>query len=444
MNARELALKMLMQITEEQKLSHTVMARELAAVPEMDKKERSFASMLCQGVVERKETLDFLIAQYSSVKPQKMKPLVRNIIRMGFYQLAYTSVPPSAVCNEAVKLVKKKGLGGLSGFVNGVLRSYAREPKKPEAFLGQASEMRKLALCYSVPEWLAEKFVAWYGIDLTREMFEVFLQRSDLTVRVNRSRVSREACIKSLVSDGVCVSDGRWLAQALRLSGVDTLEKLSAFREGYIQVQDESSMLPVLCAGLKDGDYVIDCCAAPGGKALQAADILQQGRVSARDVSEYKLNKLRENVERLGFQNVELLLQDATQVRAEDIGKADVVLADLPCSGLGIIARKPDIKYHATEEGMRSLQELQRKILATVVKYLKPGGVLIFSTCTINPGENIENVRWIREELGLCESSLDPYLPDGLKNADTKKGYLQLLPLANTSDGFFVSRFQKQ
>ena len=229
---------------------------------------------------------------------------------------------------------------------------------------------------------------------------------------------------------------------------------------------------------------MIDCCAAPGGKALQAADLLlragqaalvQGGRtetpgaeklppragqsaaaqesglslrglVSARDISEYKLSKIRENISRCGFPNVEVLLWDACSLRQEDAGKADVVLADLPCSGLGIIARKPDIKYNVSPEGLSELVRLQRRMLETAAKYVKPGGVLIYSTCTVNPGENRENAEWIERELGLEAQSLLPYLPEKMRAGEAllpeaERGRLQLLPEAGGTDGFFVSRF---
>ncbi|MDE7299659.1 MAG: 16S rRNA (cytosine(967)-C(5))-methyltransferase [Lachnospiraceae bacterium] len=484
MNARELALTMLLQITEEKKLCHTVLARELGKYPGLDKRERAFAARLCEGVVERMLTLDYLISRCSSVKPEKQKPVVRNILRMGFYQLNYMEVPPSAVCNEAVKLAKKRGFAGLSGFVNGVLRAAARETDGLSAAVAGLEREERLSVLYSVPAWLVGRFLDWYGEESTERMFRAFLEEPALTARVNLSKCSADQCRQRLESEGLEVCGGVFVPEALRLSGIDSPGRIGALRDGFLQIQDESSMLPVLCAGIKPGDYVIDCCAAPGGKALQAADLLLRagrnaraqgsqaeppgadrpplcagqsaaaqesgvplrGLVSARDISEYKLSKIRENISRCGFPNVEVLLWDACRLRQEDAGKADVVLADLPCSGLGIIARKPDIKYNASPEGLSELVRLQRRMLETAAKYVKPGGVLIYSTCTVNPEENRENAEWIERELGLEAQSLLPYLPEKMRAEEAllpeaERGRLQLLPEPGRTDGFFVSRF---
>lgn len=482
MNARELVLDMLLEITEEKKLYHTVLSRAFSRQPDMEKKDRAFASALCTGCVERLLTLDCLIGHYSTAPVAKMKPVIRNILRMGFYQLYYMAVPASAICNEAVKLAKKRGLAGLSGFVNGVLRNAARNPLFPETAAEKLGTVQKLSVLYSVPEWLTERFISWYGEESTERMFRGFLGKSDLTVRVNLGRIGVRECRELLIRDGIQVRDGAYVKSALHIAGLDSVEKIEAFQKGFIQVQDESSMLPVLCAGIRAGDRIIDCCAAPGGKTVQAADALLAaeqrtaaekqeeaerqggiaatehngtvipeqddknagcGMVSARDISEYKLQRIRENVERAGYDNVEILLADALKLRKEDIGTADIVLADLPCSGLGIIGKKPDIKYNVTPEMLEELKKLQREILSVVVQYLKPGGVLIYSTCTVNKEENIENAEWIRKTLGMVPESLEPYLPEALHSEDTHRGWLQLLPELGKTDGFFISRFRK-
>lgn len=466
MQARAVALDMLLAVTEEKKPSHTVAARELAKYPEMEKKERAFAKRLFTGTIERMLTLDFLIDRYSKTKTDKMKPVIRGILRMGMYQLYFMDVPPSAVCNEAVKLAKKRGFTGLSGFVNGVLRAAVREPVKLSEELLRLPETKALSLSYSMPEWLCASFLSWYGRERTERIFAAFLEPAGLTVRVNRSKCDTKTVRERFVQAGIAVRDGSFLPEALHLSGIDAVAGLPGFAEGDFAVQDESSMLPVLCAGIGAGAYVIDCCAAPGGKAMHAADVLREaektaagmcgadaqkqcgvlkkGMVSARDVSDYKLLKIRENAARCGFDNIEELLFDATKLRAEDAERADVVLADLPCSGLGIIGKKPDIKYNMTPEGLKELAALQREILQNAAQYVKPGGVLIYSTCTVNPAENQENFGWIAEALGLVPESLNAYLPEALHSDTTRSGYLQLLPEAGTCDGFFVSRFRKK
>lgn len=444
MNAREIVLELLIEILEEKKLSHLALQQKLTAHPELAKIDRAFIKRLCEGTLERLLTLDYLIGCYSTVKVRKMKPLIRNLLRMSIYQLYYMEVPASAVCNEAVKLAKKKGFTGLSGFVNGVLRAVVRKPVDLEEETKNLPTAERLGICYSVPEWLVKVFVEWYGEAETERMFAAFFTQEAVTVRVNTSRITVAECVERLTAQGVAVQQGVYCDAALHISGYDSLEKLDLFAKGYLMVQDESSMLPALCADIREDGYVIDCCAAPGGKTLQAADLLKHtGKVSARDISEGKLKKIRENLLRTGFLNVEVLLADAGELRTEDIGRADVVLADLPCSGLGIIGKKPDIKYNITPEALQELQTLQRRLLSVVSQYVKPGGILIYSTCTLNPGENAKNAQWIKEQLGLIPESLDEYLPKELHSEETRQGYLQLKPQPGCCDGFFVSRFRR-
>jgi len=453
MQARTIALDMLLSISQEKQPSHKVFARELSKYPGMEKKERAFARRLAAGVVERQITLDFLIERYSKIRVEKLKPIIREILRMGMYQLFYMEVPASAACNEAVKLAKKRGLSGLSGYVNGVLRAAARDGIDLEDIFLSCKEEDLLSLQYSMPKWLVKNFFSWYGREQSEQIFSAFFVPSGLTVRVNASKREVSSYREELARAGILSECGE-VAGALHLSGAETVMQLPGFDAGWFQVQDESSMLPVLCAGIKAGDYVIDCCAAPGGKTVQAADTLLveklhdkekgSGIVSARDISDYKISKIRENIARCGFDNVKPLLFDATELREEDLLAADVVIADLPCSGLGIIGRKPDIKYNITQRDLEELTLLQRKILAVVVQYVKPGGVLIYSTCTLNPGENVNNFQFLCSFSDLEPESLDSYLPKSLCCDTTKKGYLQLLPEAGKRDGFFVSRFRRK
>ena len=451
MDARELALAMLLEAVEEKSPSHTVLARNLGRNDKMDKRERAFATALFEGTLERLLTLDFMISCCSKVPIKKMKPVIRQILRMGFYQLSYMHVPPSAVCNEAVKLAKKRGLSGLSGFVNGVLRAAVRNPIDIEKETGGLSLKERLSVLYSMPEWLVERFIQWYGTARAKEMFQAFLEVPPLTVRVNRSKCSVKECTELLEAEKIKVSPGIFADMALRLNGVDSVERMEACQKGLVQVQDEASMLPVLWAGIEektfDGRcYIIDCCAAPGGKTLMAADELlrhgQAGLVSARDISAYKLEKIQENITRTGFTNIETLLWDACQVREQDNRAADIVLADLPCSGLGIIAKKPDIKYNITPEGISELVTLQKNMLRAAAQYVKPGGVLIYSTCTINPEENLENALWVQEELGLIKEAPKNF-PEISGSLSEKDFGVQLLPEVGGTDGFFVSRFRR-
>ncbi len=443
-NIRQLSLEILMKVVEEKEYSSVVIPQVLNVYQYLEKQERAFLTRLCEGTIERMLELDYVINEFSKVKVKKMKPVIRNILRMGVYQLMYMKqVPASAACNEAVKLAKKKGFQNLKGFVNGVLRNISRNldnisypDKEKQPFL-------YLSVTYSMPEWIVKLWVAQYGMEQTERMLQAGFADRPTTIRCNLQKNSVKQLREELEQAGVTVESGAYVDSALRISGYDYLQKLKAFQEGKFTVQDESSMLVGLVADIKPDQTVVDVCAAPGGKSLHAADLLKgTGMVSSRDVSERKVEKIEENCRRLGYTNMDMKVWDAREWDKEYIEKADVVIADLPCSGLGVMGKKNDIKYKTSPDSIKELAALQREILKTVVSYVKPGGTLIYSTCTVNEEENEQNMRWIESELGLRLDSMDPYLPASLKSSTTKDGYLQLLPGVHKTDGFFLCRFK--
>ena len=381
-----------------------------------------------------------------------MKPIIRNVLRIAAYQIEFMEqIPDSAACDEAVKLVKKRGLAGLSGFVNGLLRNLSREFQKNQGFdTSKMSPTESLSYRYSMPEELVDFWLVSYTKEQVEDFLKSFQKTKDTSIRVNESKISVEELTKLLSEEGVEVKEGTYLSKARRISSYDSLGSLPSFAKGYFQVQDESSMLVGTIAGVKAGDYVIDVCAAPGGKTLHVAELLlmaggkkNPGVVDARDKTEKKVALIKQNLERTGYTNVLVKAYDALQYDETVKEKADVIIADLPCSGLGVIGKKPDIKYNMTKETMDELATLQKEILTVIIQYLKPGGTLIYSTCTINPDENERNVEFIQNTLQLRPESLDSYLPEKLHTETTKLGYLQLLPGESGNDGFFISRFRK-
>ena len=354
------------------------------------------------------------------------------------------SVPDSAVCNEAVKLARKKGFYNLTGFVNGVLRKVAREYGSIR-FPQKSQPVEYLSVMYSMPVWLVERFLAEYGFEKTEKMLEAFLEESPTTIRIREHLVEKQAVLESLEKQKVTVEKAPYVENAYYLKNYDYLPALEAFRMGSIQVQDVSSMLVAEVADPREGDYVIDLCAAPGGKSLCIADKLKgTGRVDARDISRTKTDLIRENAIRQNFLNVVVTEKDATELDYEALEKADILLADVPCSGLGVIGRKTDIKYNISQAGIQELAALQRKILEQASTYVKPGGTLIYSTCTITKEENLDNVQWFIENYPYELESLDPYLCEELRGETTKKGYLQLLPGVHRCDGFFLARLKRK
>lgn len=443
-NTREIALKVLNDINQNGNFSHTVMNKTLNQYQSLSKQDRAFITRICEGTLERMITLDYMINMYSNIKVNKMKPYIRNLLRMSLYQIEYMSqVPSSAACNEAVKLVKKKGFANLSGFVNGVLRNLIRE-RENMVFPKEEQKVKYLSITYSMPEWIIEQWLTQYDYSTVKGMVEAFLKEKETSIRCNTSKISVENLKEQLEKQQITVNDGNYLKEALRISNYNYLNQLETFQKGCFFVQDESSMLVGNIAGVSQGDYVIDVCAAPGGKSLHIADkLLGTGVVDARDLTDYKVSLIKENIERSGYQNMLAKVQDALVIDENSIKKADVVIADVPCSGLGVIGKKPDIKYNMTIEKQQQLVKLQREILMVVNEYVKEKGVLIYSTCTINENENIGNVMWFIKKYGYTLENINPYLPESLHSDSTKNGYIQMIPGIHHTDGFFVARLRK-
>lgn len=446
-NTRELAVSMLLEVVEKDRYSHLVIRDVLDKYNYMEGRNKAFLKRLVEGTLERRIQIDFILNQFSKVPVSKMKPFIRNLLRMSVYQLLFMdAVPDSAVCSEAVKLAGKKGFGTLKGFVNGVLRNIARNREKIAYPHKEKEPVSYLSVMYSMPRWLVEKFLKEQGREKTEKILAAFLIVSPVTVRWKESlpEEEKEAWKNALRERNVKVTAHALLPYAFLLEGTEDIRSLPGFPEGLFMVQDVSSMLVCEAAGITKGETVIDVCAAPGGKSLHAGEKLSgTGRVLARDLTAYKAELIQENLERMKLSNVEVLVWDARRMREEDRERADVLLADLPCSGLGIMGKKRDIKYHASAEGMTELQKLQREILSTVWQYVKPGGILIYSTCTVNPGENEENVRWMTETLPFERESLVPFLPKELQGEE-KEGMLQLLPGIHGTDGFFIARLRRK
>lgn len=441
---RELVLAILMEVTQQNVYSHLALNSVLEKYQYLEKKERAFITRVTEGTLEHMIELDYILNQFSKVKVNKMKPVIRNILRSAVYQLKYMdSVPDSAVCNEAVKLAVKKGFGTLRGFVNGVLRNVARGLDQVEY---PKEGIPRLSVCYSMPEWILSLWEKSYDLSAIETMLQAFQKETPVTIRCNLSKTTPEELKQSLEQEGVTVTLHPYLSYAFWIQGYDHLAELSSFQKGEFYVQDISSMLVGEIAAPNAGDQVIDVCAAPGGKALHIAEKLQgTGSVEARDLSPYKVGLIEENIERSGLTNIRAVQQDATMFDLTSEETADLVIADLPCSGLGVLGKKTDLKYKATEQGTKELAELQKEILKNAARYVRHGGALIYSTCTINPAENMENVHWFLKEFPeFTVAPIADKLCPGLRKSVQETGCLQLLPGIHDSDGFFIARFEKK
>lgn len=444
-NERELVLGILLEVTRDGEHSHIALRNVLNKYQYLDKKERAFITRVTEGTLERMIELDYIINQFSKVKVNKMKPVIRNIVRSAVYQMKYMdSVPNSAACNEAVKLAVKKGFVNLKGFVNGLLRNIDRNLDEI-SYPKEEDIEQYLSVKYSMPAWILKLWLGVYDRETVECMLRDFLKEKETVIRCNRNQMPQEEIIKLLQSEGVRVKEHPYLPYALKISDYNYLGELETFRKGAFSVQDISSMLVAHLADPKEGDEIIDVCAAPGGKALHMAEMLHgTGHVEARDLTDYKVGMIEENIERSGMKNIDAVRQDATLPDEKSYEKADIVIADLPCSGLGVIGKKTDLKYKMTEEMLKNLVVLQRDILSVVKNYVKPGGSLVYSTCTIHEGENMGNVHWFLEQNKEFELvPIQELLCEELKSVVTEKGCIQLLPGVHDSDGFFIAKFRK-
>ena len=407
-NTRELVLGILLAVEREEAYSHLVIRSVLEKYQYLEKQERAFITRLAEGTIQRRIELDYIINRFSRVQTAKMKPVIRNLLRMSVFQMKYMdSVPDSAACNEAVALAKKKGFGSLAGFVNGVLRNIARNLSEICYPDEKKSPVEALSVRYSMPEWIVRQWQEAYGTMRTKKMLHAFLQEAPLTVRTNLAKTTPKELKERLQKEGVTaepLDETKYpgLSYAFALSSYDYLGALPSFREGLFYVQDISSMMVAEFAAPKKGDSIIDVCAAPGGKSLHLAEKMGgTGCVEARDLTLDKTALIEENIQRCGAENVVVQRWDATVRKDDSVEIADLVIADLPCSGLGVLRKKSDIKYRMSEKQQEELAALQ---------------------------QNEENVRWFLERH-----------PDFLLG-DMK----QMFPGEHLGDGFFLARLNRR
>ena len=412
---------MLLKTLEEGQFSHHV-RRDILEKADLTRQEKAFTERLFYGVLEQVIFLDWIIASYSSVKPKKIKPVIRNILRLSIYQILFMdSVPDHAAINEAAKLAAKRGYKGLIPFVNGLLRAFQRGGIKP----GMPEHVK-----HADPLWLYDLEVKELGKKKADLFFDtVSSSQQPLYARLSLSLETKENICRMLEEDGVSVEEVPEIPEAVRLKDVSDLTGLKAFQEGLIYLQDLSSMQVARAAKdvLKEADHILDVCAAPGGKSLHLAELFPKAKILSRDLTEEKKGLIEENIKRSRLKNIEAEVWDALKPDPAKQGKEDLVLADLPCSGLGVIGRKPEIRLRVTEEDLKELSLLQRQILTVVQEYVRLGGILIYSTCTVDRMENQDNAAWFAENF--------PF---------EKLREKQFLPGEEDCDGFYLACFRRK
>lgn len=439
MNAREIALKVLYDIEKNENYSNIAINKHFRDVKLSDQ-DRGLATEIIYGVVENKYYLDYIIDKLSKIKAKKLSIYVKILLRMGIYQIVFLdSILDHAAVNETVDLCKKYDRKS-SGFVNAILRNVIRN-KDSVIQVDDSDTIMYFATKYSYQPWIIKNWVNAFGKEFTRDLLEANSEKSSLYIRTNTLKTSRDELIKLLEENNIKCSKVPTIDEAIRVENLKNIENNKLFKDGLFTIQDISSMIVGKVLNPKENSLVLDVCSAPGGKSTHLATLMNNtGKVVARDVFDHKLKLIKNAVDRLGLTNVEVQKSDASIIDESCIDKFDYVLADVPCSGLGIIRRKPEIKFKAKAE-LKDLPVIQKNILENASKYVKIGGNLVYSTCTIQDVENIDVVTdFLKENENFELVPIDEVKVD-LDNED--KGYLKIYPNIHGMDGFFIAKFKR-
>lgn len=421
--------------------------------PDWSRRDRAFANDLIYGVTRYRRTLDSYIDEVSSTKSQRQSPLVRNALRLALYQIRYQdSVPARAAVHTTVALIRRRVHDGAARFVNAVLRQHLRlHPEHEPAEYptpADASVAQQLAIRHSHPDWLVERWLQRYGKSDTEKLLEWNNRPASITLRVNQRKVSTDQAVETLVKRGWNVERGRWLPEALLMPHGFTFVDLDGVLASWFQVQDESSMLVVYALAPEPDWTVLDMAAAPGGKATHIAEKLSpNGKLIANDVSTERLEYVRQNMERLQLDHVpvEYMQADgralARKWRDSARKPVDAVLLDAPCTGTGVLRRRVDARWRKELQGLRSLVRLQAELLDQAAQLVRPGGVLVYSTCSLEPEENEQQVeKFLARHREFRRSSLQGLIPEQLAVEGVATNELQLFPPHHQTDGFFIAR----
>lgn len=435
-NIREEIFKTLNQIENGKGYSNIVLNK---TTRDMETRDANFTREIVYGVLENRIYLEWVVSQYSKLKISKISPAVLTIIKMGLYQiLKMDKVPDSAAVNECVKLSKKHANRGAQGFINGLLRNVARDKENIELPDRKKDFTKHISVKYSYPEWIIEDWSAMYGESFTEELCEANSKKPSLNIRVNTLVIDRDTLMERLSESGRECRAAEYGKDIVVVLNPDRLMDTEEYRSGLFTVQDESSSLVAQIMNPESGATVVDVCSAPGGKTTHMAQIMKnKGRIIARDVHEHKLELIESNARRLGIDIIETSLADAAERDESLVDKADYCLVDAPCSGLGLVRKKPEIKYNKSRSDLESLSKLQSEILEASSGYVKKGGTLVYSTCTLNVKENIEVVKDFLDK--HPEFKLEPFEVE-LPLEESKRGYIELYPNVHGTDGFFISK----
>lgn len=440
--SREHALKALRRTETTLSFPKLIIGRSEATTL-LEKRQKAFTYELVMGTLRRRGTLDRSLEDLCETPLAKLTPWIRNILRMGMYQILYLDgVPKSAAVDESVKLAKKYGHSGTAGLVNAVLRNASRDRLAELLDSLDDENPADLAVKYSHPEWVVELLIEEWGRDRAIAIMEGNNAVPPLAARVNTLRTTRDALLEKLEQEGIRAAPLPQTTEAVRLEGVTSPARLRAHKEGELYFQDPGSMLAAHCLGARPGDRVLDVCAGPGGKATHLAALMEnEGQIFALDLHEHRIALIEENASRLGAKIIEAKRGDATHDLAGEYGEMDGVIVDAPCSGLGVIRRRVDLKWRLKPERIDELARLQSRILENAAACVRPGGMLLYCTCTITR----------RENSGIVEAFLrahtdferDTAFPEILEKYATDAGFVQIMPGDEDMDGFFIARLRR-
>ena len=427
MNERKTALECLLDITGKKLFASFVLESKFESMPVYDKRSRAFITRLVEGTLERMIFIDYCINGVSKTATVDMDSKVLAILRLGTYQIYFMDkVPDHSAVNESVKLAKDIKKRGVSSFVNGVLREICRKKGREKLPNEKKNPAGYISVKYSFPKWMVKSLIRYLGRENTEKMLEAQLAEKPVSLRVNTLKISADELTKRL---DIPLKSSTIAPDVLICDNAGGLIDTTEFKEGLFYIQDVSSAASSMYYDIKNEKSILDVCASPGGKSI-CAYLIAEGRakITARDVSGEKTARIDENIKRLSLTGIQTQVWDARVYNPKDEEKYDLVIADLPCSGLGVMGRKTDIKYHITKDGIDELCKLQREILGTVYRYVKPGGTLVYSTCTVTKEENTDNARWIEENLPLKKEAEKQFVPGESEEY---------------CDGFYVARFRK-
>ena len=435
-NARQTAFDILSKIQKDSSYSNLTIDSFLASVC-LDEVDSAFVSALVYGVLESSFTLDYQLAANLKQPLKKLKPQVLTVLRLGAYQLLFMDkVPESAAVNESVKLIKANGCSFASGLVNAVLRNVA---KKGLCLPDESDKTFYYSVRYSFPQELVKFWIKSYGEENTVGIMESCSGRPPLIVRANTLKVTADELASTLKNEGI-ESKSSVVTDSLELGKCGSVERLKSFADGLFHVQDAASQFCIAALDPQPGETILDLCAAPGGKSFTVAERMNNtGKIVACDIHNHRLDLIKSGAARLGITNIECIVNDAA-VYNENLPMADRVLCDVPCSGLGIVRRKPEIRCKPLDT-LKELPPVQGKILDTASRYVKKGGTLVYSTCALNPKENENVCKSFLESHPDFKSKLPSFACEGMFIRD---GFITLMPHINGTDGFFIAVFERK